>query len=805
MALSEGTYLIVNLDSRLALDVTGGSDAWGANIALWNPIRSDAQIWALTDHGDDGWQMICSLTGKSADVENGRIGNLANVRQWEDNNANCQRWDFDNTLELASFDNKYYPVYNIRAHNTGFCIDGQQNATTNPVTNVLLYELDTDNPKDWQRWILVPVSCFTDEGTYAIRSALDTNLCVDIADSSNGAGAKAVAWPYKGTNNEIFQAVRNTESLTVKLVATHSGKALDVDHGATEDGRQLLQWPAESGNANQEWLPVQDGTITVNGTTVPTYALRNQSSETVSRVIDVSGASTTPGTNLVVWTYSQGKANQRFWFEKAEMLGAGISTPSQAQPQLIQADGSGTFRLSFSCDEEYYQARYRVRTYSGKDRQTFTQTDWMNVKDGSKTNEGWGPAWTYSFTRSELESDGTLVLPRDFEYDVDGESTGKAYMEVGLQVRAYRDSYGDLGAHAHGATASTTVRIAKRATVTMTDDATNGDLFVRTVTTNGEDDIAIEARMHHDVPLVKSHHVSGRLVDADGKYISEIVTVDSTDPSTVSLVFPSNILRRLPDEGEKVGIAFGWQTSDGGYTAETIWLDHGVNYNVSQSATIDIRRTDRHDNDDTWTDFITVNAHNNDWCFLAIERGTGVEMFDCPTIMSSSGEKTFKVLPPLNRQYRLIFLAKDGNSRFAIRTVTMPALEAHVYTWAWRERLDETANLHVSEGSYPKQTRGYEADSAVHITTGRRHPVAWAHRTVSVDLSVEGSTYFGDTMRYSQDEDFERLTYMIGEGEHPVFRTPRGDWYRVIVKAVDNSYQEEWGSGVKVSQEAVTV
>ena len=803
MAIDEGTYLIINSASGLAMDVANASDAWGANILLWTPHGGDSQIWAVTQH-DNGWQLICSLTGKSADVENGKIGtDGTNIRQWEDNNANAQRWDID---EVGStyYNDEPYVTYSIKVHGTNKCIDGQEDA--DPNGNVLLWTYSSSQYKPWQHWIFVPVSCFTDEGTYAIRSALDTNLCVDIADSSNGAGAKAVAWPYKGTNNEIFQAVRNTESLTVKLVATHSGKALDVDHGATEDGRQLLQWPMDvADNPNQHWLPVQDGTITVNGTTVPTYALRNQSSENVSRVIDVSGASTTPGTNLVVWTYSQGKANQRFWFEKAEMLGAGISTPSQAQPQLIQADGSGTFRLSFACDEEYYQARYRVRTYSGKDRQTYTQTEWMNVRDGSKTNEGWGPAWTYSFTRSELENDGTLTLPRDFEYDVDGLSTGKAYTEIGLQVRAYRESYGDVGAHAHGATASTTVRIAKRATVTMTDDAANGDLFVRTVETGSGDDIAIEARMHHDVPLAKSHHVSGRIVDADGKYISEIVTVDSSDPENLSLVFPSNILRRLPDEGEKVGIAFGWQTSDGGYTAETIWLENGVNYNRSQSATINIIRTDRHDKDDTWTDFITVNAHNNDWCFLAIERGTGVEMFDCPTILSSSGEKTFKVLPPLNKQYRLIFLAKDGNSRFAIKTVTMPPLEAHVYTWAWRVRLDETANLHVSEGSHPKQTRGYEADSAVHITTGRRHPVGWAHRTVSVDLSVEGSTYFGDTMRYSQDEDFERLTYMIGEGEHPVFRTPRGDWYRVIVKAVDNSYQEEWGSEVKVSQEAVTV
>lgn len=792
MAITEGTYLILNANSKLAMDVANASDAWGANIALWDVLTSDAQIWAVTQH-DNGWQLICSLTGKSMDVENGKIAPMSNIRQWEDNDANAQRWDFIETDTTVTYDGKSYTAYKIAVHGTEYYIDATEEGSR-PGVNVLLYERTSTK---WQEWIFVPVSCLTEGGTYAIRSALDLSLCIDISNGSNGAGAKAVVWPYHGVNNEIFQTVPNPDSLTVQLVATHSNKALDVDHGATEDGRQVLQWLIEKNNANQQWLPVQAGSITVNGVTVPTYELRNQSSQTVIRVIDIYGGGKTPGTNLVVWERLAGQLNQRFWFDKVEMLGAGISTPTQAQPQLVQANGPVSFRLSFECDEEFYQARYRVRTYSGKDRQTYTQTDWMNVKDGSKTNDGWGPAWTYSFTREELENDGVLTLPRDFTLDVDGATEGKAYAEVGLQVRAYREEYGALKAHAHGQTASTTVKIAKNPTITL------DDLFVRTVTLDdGSEGIGIEAKLRHDVPLVKSHQVSGRLVDTDGKYISEIVTTVGSDPNTLSLVYPTSVLRRFPGEGETVGVALGWRTSDGAYTAVTLWGT--VNYNISQSATI-TESYERHADDDTWTDYLTMNAHEQDWCWLAIEHGSGVEMFDCPTILSDSSRKTFKVLPPFNKPYRLVLLARDGNSKFALKTVTMPAFEAHVYTWSWSERFDETVNLHVNHASRPKQSREYEADSAVHITTGRRHPVAWAHRTVSIDLSVEGVTYFNDSMRYTQDEDYDKLAYTIGQGQHPVYRTPRGDWYRVAVKGVDNSYQNEWGSEVKVNQEAVTV
>jgi len=791
MPIDSGTYLILNANSKLALDVAGASDAWGANIALWNVLKNDAQIWAVTDHGDAGYQIICSLTGKSMDVANGHVENFANVRQWDDNNANAQRWDFEATGATATYGGETYDTYKIAVHGTEFFVDATENGSR-PGVNVLLYSRTTTQ---WQQWFFVPVSCFTEHGTYAIRSALDQSLCVDIASASNGSGANALVWPYSGANNEVFTAVVNEDSLTVKLIAAHSGKALDVDRGAVENGRNVLQWPIEQDNANQEWLPVQSGTIDVNGVTVPTYGMRNQSSVGTIRVMDIYGGSNTPGSNLVVWEWNN-TPNQRFWFDKTEMLGAGLSTPTSAQPQQVQADGEKTFRLSFTCDEDFYQARYRIRTYSGKDRDTYEQTDWMNVKDDSKTNDGWGPAWTYSFTRDELLNDGVLTLPKDFTLDVDGATEGKAYAEVGLQVRAFSSDYGEYGAYAHGQTASTTVRIAKSPTVTL------DDLFIRTVATQTGEGIGIEARLLHDVPLSKSFQISGRLVDAEGRYISEIVTVVGYNAHSMSLVWSTDVLRRLPADGEQVYVSFGWRTSDGGYTAD--WLEGTVDYNISQSVVIENSYV-RHDSDYTWTDYLTMNAHENDWCWLAIERGSGVEMFECPTILSDSGHKTFKVLPPLNKPYRLILLARDGNSKFALKTVTMPAFEAHVYTWGWSERFDETANLHLNRDSRPKQERGYETDHVVHITTGRAHPTAWAHRTVSIDLSVEGVTYFGDKVAYSQDEDFDKLSYTIGQGNHPIYRTPRGDWYRVIVKSVDIPYQDEWGSEVKVSQEAVTV
>ena len=82
--LSEGTYIILNVKSKMAIDVKGASDSSGTNVQQYTKNNSDAQIWALTEQSN-GWQIICSLTGKSLDVNQAASGQ--NVRQWNDNNT----------------------------------------------------------------------------------------------------------------------------------------------------------------------------------------------------------------------------------------------------------------------------------------------------------------------------------------------------------------------------------------------------------------------------------------------------------------------------------------------------------------------------------------------------------------------------------------------------------------------------------------------------------------------------------------------------------------------------------------------
>jgi len=81
---------------------------------------------------------------------------------------------------------------------------------------------------------------------------------------------------------------------TYKVLARHSGLALDVDHQSTTNGSQLQQWTYNN-QGNQHW------TLTSIGGN--TYTITGVQS---GRVLDVPGSSTANGTVLDIWDSNNG-------------------------------------------------------------------------------------------------------------------------------------------------------------------------------------------------------------------------------------------------------------------------------------------------------------------------------------------------------------------------------------------------------------------------------------------------------------------------------------------------------------------
>lgn len=138
------------------------------------------------------------------------------------------------------------------------------------------------------------------EGTYAIRSRLNSSKSLDIKKASKSNTANAMVYTWGGKLNQLYNVVKNSDG-TYTLVAEHSGKVIEVRKCSVEEGANVDQYTSNNG-ANQKWWLDQND----NGT----YTLRNQLS---GQVLEVKGSKANNGTN-VQQNPSKGWKRQMWYF-----------------------------------------------------------------------------------------------------------------------------------------------------------------------------------------------------------------------------------------------------------------------------------------------------------------------------------------------------------------------------------------------------------------------------------------------------------------------------------------------------------
>ncbi|MFP9060157.1 RICIN domain-containing protein [Natrialbaceae archaeon A-chndr2] len=141
------------------------------------------------------------------------------------------------------------------------------------------------------------------EGTYRIL-ADHSGKALDVADVSTDDGANVHQWEYVGGDNQhwTLEAVGDNE---YRIVADHSGKVLDVENASGEDGTNVHQWE-DVGGDNQRWFvePVDDADTLYTITAVHS-----------GKVLDVEGVSSDDGANVHQWEYVGGD-NQHWRLEE---------------------------------------------------------------------------------------------------------------------------------------------------------------------------------------------------------------------------------------------------------------------------------------------------------------------------------------------------------------------------------------------------------------------------------------------------------------------------------------------------------
>lgn len=137
------------------------------------------------------------------------------------------------------------------------------------------------------------------DGTYKII-ARHSGKALEVAGQGTANGSNVQQWSYNATNNQRWQ-ITHLGNNQYKIIGVGSGRAVDVSGVSTADGANIHIWDYIGGN-NQKWTlaPTSGGYFSVR-------ALHS------GKAMDVEGVSTADGTNVHQWNYS-GTNNQQWSF-----------------------------------------------------------------------------------------------------------------------------------------------------------------------------------------------------------------------------------------------------------------------------------------------------------------------------------------------------------------------------------------------------------------------------------------------------------------------------------------------------------
>ena len=350
----DGTYRIISKCNDLNLDVFGGQTADGTNVNMYENNGAEAQkfMFKKVEHekGDktiedgiykisfardekkvisinqsnavimydktqryqtfnikyveNGYYTIQSIdSNKFLDVQGGGMTNGTNVREWEENGADAQKWiireNEDGTYSIISKCNDLF---------LDIC-----GGNTDNMTNVNMYE---KNNSIAQKFLIKKtIPHVINDGIYEISSSLNPNLVIDIAGASNANMANADLWQRLDQNQQKF-IITYVEDDYYTIQNVKSYKMLDVSNGGQDDKTNVQQYEKNNADA-QLWKIISDG----NGK----YSFISKCN---SLYLTTATKNVTNGTNLYMYHQISGG---RQWFyinktEQREYLGIDVSS-----------------------------------------------------------------------------------------------------------------------------------------------------------------------------------------------------------------------------------------------------------------------------------------------------------------------------------------------------------------------------------------------------------------------------------------------------------------------------------------------
>ncbi len=120
-SITSGFYKLINPNSGMALDVTGGSSSRGTNIEIWPDNGGGAQVWYLKEIRQGVFNLINPQSNMALDVTGGSLNQGTKVEIWDINGGGAQEWRL-----VATHDG----IYNLINPQSGLALDVNGAGTT---------------------------------------------------------------------------------------------------------------------------------------------------------------------------------------------------------------------------------------------------------------------------------------------------------------------------------------------------------------------------------------------------------------------------------------------------------------------------------------------------------------------------------------------------------------------------------------------------------------------------------------------------------------------------------------------------
>lgn len=216
---------LVDQGSGKALDVYGANRSSGANVQVYAPNGTDAQVWnfAAVSPLEDGWYTIRTAmgSGRALDVAGASAYDGANVRLWDSNGSDAQRW------YIFGIGNGYYTLVN-GASNKVLDVQGGGGSGA----NVQQYTGNGTNAQQWR---------FTlKDGAFTFVNA--NGKVLDVYGGSDANGANVQIWDSNGTSAQRWLLSNASVSNKMSRLVRFEDNMLAVANNNRHGYDQAYRW-----------------------------------------------------------------------------------------------------------------------------------------------------------------------------------------------------------------------------------------------------------------------------------------------------------------------------------------------------------------------------------------------------------------------------------------------------------------------------------------------------------------------------------------------------------------------------------